>query len=314
MTPRRRRPRGGRPRRSLGLRRRHRRRPADLLPIGDAVGDDGWGVTTMPPRWSVPAGRASRCGWPAARSCRSPSSGRRMTLTVVSMPADRARASTCRRRAIGSTTPSSCSGTTTADVTDRSSCATSTSPRRPRARRRRPPHRPVHRASPMPVTMLPVSTMPTGRRRRRRRRCATHDGTRRRRRPPRPDDDHDQHARRTTDARPADDDQPDRRRRLRRHRRPRPTRRRACSTVGRVRSSGAAARHRRTTVTTASPARDGGTTTMPRQRQLLTPLGRDHRPPPRLGALDVRLLVGHRRRPARAAFSRSLATSHGSRV
>ena len=36
----------------------------------------------------------------------------------------------------------------------------------------------------------------------------------------------------------------------------------------------------------------------PVERQLLTPLRRDHRPPARLGALDVRLLVGHRRRPA----------------
>ena len=33
----------------------------------------------------------------------------------------------------------------------------------------------------------------------------------------------------------------------------------------------------------------------PGQRQLLTPLRRDHRPPPRLGPLDVRLLVRHRR-------------------
>ena len=49
------------------------------------------------------------------------------------------------------------------------------------------------------------------------------------------------------------------------------------------------------------------------ERQLLAALRRDHRPPLRLGALDVGLLVGDRRRPA-LAFSRSLATSHGQRV
>ena len=56
--------------------------------------------------------------------------------------------------------------------------------------------------------------------------------------------------------------------------------------------------HRRNRLT-AQPAECGGAgAPSPAERQLLAPLGRDHRPPARLGALDVGLLVGDGRPPA----------------
>ena len=78
-------------------------------------------------------------------------------------------------------------------------------------------------------------------------------------------------------------------------------RRRRRSTTGAGRDGQSCGRdrrhHQRNRLTpTASPV--AAAATIAGQRELLAPLRADHRPPPRLGALDVRLLVGDRRAPA----------------
>ena len=73
-------------------------------------------------------------------------------------------------------------------------------------------------------------------------------------------------------------------------------------------------RHHRRPMTTPATAPTTTTADHAAERDLLTSLGRDHRPPLRLGALDVGLLVGDRRAPSPRPRSLSLATIHGWRV
>ena len=252
------------------------------LPIVTPIGDEGWAVTTPAPSTAAPASVAARLpsGDDGRRRDRHDRHGLRPDRRLRCRPPSpattwprgpgavrhRARRRASRRVVV---------------AMDRA--------RRPRrrrgdagARRRRRPGRAVHArrsrhgaAHGGDDARRPRSTPPTHR--------PSAPTDRPRRRPTTPPA--------TTDA--ADRPSPPTRRRRRRRRRRR--------TVDDRRPDEHAQRRRRRqrrTRLTATPVATSDGRDHAGQRQLLAPLRRDHRPPLGLGALDVRLLVGHRRPPA----------------
>ena len=185
------------------------------------------------------------------------------------------------RRRRSSTPTATSSGCARSDRTGSSCCPVDNAPRRRPTTRRgdratgRGDDRADRRRPRRPTT---TDRRPTAFRRRVRSRHCRRCPGRARRRPPSP-----------TTSTP--DDAPTRRdRRDDRAESPRPSRRRRAAPP----AAATPARERRT----AAPAATSAPTTIPPSGELLAALRRDHRPPPRLGALDVRLLVGDRRPPA----------------
>ena len=250
------------------------------MPMVTPIGDEGWGVTTL-------GAAAGRSGTLAARlpDRRHRRRGDRQVGSIVRpdrrvAPHRRARLRTGERR------PGPDRHRARQRPSHRRSCRWPNWPTSTSTRARRSSTATATSSASAPGVTTAPGCAPSRRCRLRRR--PTHDRHRRRRRRPtrrRPRLRRPRPRRRRARRRPA--------RRRRRRRRPpsrRPRRRRRPVSI----SGGG--RQRRTRLT-ATPVSNSEAADHRAEGQLLPALGRDHRPPPRFGALDERLLVGHRRSP-----------------